>query len=81
MHMLALKCRRNEVLFGNPGRAGRTPLWQEHLSSESMDKDPELQTIGVGGPSTVTIYKQEFFNEYQFSIPLMLSNRFMYAVC
>ena len=79
--MLAVECRRNEGLFGNPGRTGRAPLGQEHLSSESMDKDPQLQTIGVGPDPTVPNYQQEFFNEYQFSIPLMLSYKFMYAVC
>ena len=57
MGMLALKCRRNEMLFGNPGRAGQAPLWQEHLSSESMGKDPLLEMSGVGGPSTVPNYQ------------------------
>ena len=57
MDMLVMKCRRNEVLFGNPGRAGRTPLWQEHLSSESMDKDPLLEMCGGGGYPTFTMYQ------------------------
>ena len=56
MHMLALKCRRNEVLFGNPGRAGRAPLGQEHVASRSLDKDPLLQMSGGGGYPTVAIY-------------------------
>ena len=57
MGMLALKCRRNEVLFGNPGRAGRAPLGQEHRSSESMDKDPQLQMSGGRDAPTVAIYQ------------------------
>ena len=62
------------MLFGTPGRAGRALLWQGHLASESLDKDPQLQISGVGPDPTFPTYKQEFFNEYQFSIPLMLRN-------
>ena len=55
--MLVMKCRRNEVLFGNPGRAGRAPLWQEHVASRSLDKDPLLETIGVRPDPTFTMYQ------------------------
>ena len=57
MHMLALKCRRNEVLFGNPGRAGRAPLGQEHVASRSLDKDPLLEMCGRGPDPTFTMYQ------------------------
>ena len=57
MHMLALKCRRNEVLFGNPGRAGRAPLGQEHAASRSLDKDPQLEISGVGPDPAFTMYQ------------------------
>ena len=57
MGMLALECRRNEVLFGNPGRAGQAPLGQEHAASRSLDKDPLLETIGVRPDPTFTMYQ------------------------